>query len=166
MRQRITGGRVKGIRWIVGLPLGYAAYSVIVWFNEWLIILFSGFAKFLPVWIFQLEATLVNGTVAVYIGIGVSYFMLPSDNFALVNNTKVKIIYWVNSVLTILILINAGFLIYQAIHGELEGAIFQFIYIPLMIITIWVTQNAISAVDFNHNKPYRDYIEQAVASEL
>lgn len=150
---------MRGIRWIVGLPLGYMAYSFIVWFNEWLIIVFSGFAKFVPAWIFQSEATIVNGTLAIYIGLGVSYFVLPADNFALINNTKVKVIYWMNSIITIFILINAGFLIYQAMHGKLEGAIFQFIYVPLMIFTIWTTQNAIATVDFNHNKPYRDYLE-------
>ncbi|MDB5055064.1 MAG: hypothetical protein JWM44_3114 [Bacilli bacterium] len=151
---------MEGIRWIVGLPIGYGIYKLILWINFQLIFFLAPKLSFIPEFLWQLEYLFINCVIALYIAMAFSYFILPRDNFAPINNRKIRFIYWAISAWSVILMIIFGILIYQAFHGYQKGIIYQILYPPIMIFMMWFFHKAISVLDFKYNQPARDYIEQ------
>ena len=149
---------MRGIRWITGIPLGFWLYKFLVSLNLKFVVFLASLMTFVPNFIWEIEGLFVSGMVLVYLCIVITYFFLPKDDFALINNTKVRFLYWALSFWTVMLLLSGGVNIYNAFHEYKSGMIYQILYSPIMIFSMWMTHKGIAIVDFKHNEPAREYV--------
>lgn len=152
---------MHGIRWITGIPIGYLIYIGIMHVNLKLIGFLIKYLPFEILW--SIETIIVNTFIAIYFGIAFAYFILPRDNIALINNFKIKILYFAVSFWSVIQFLILGVAIYNSFHDRFD--IYQILYPIFAFSAMWLTFNAVKLVDFKHNQPARDYFDTYIKEQ-
>jgi hypothetical protein len=150
---------LRGVRWFIGVPLGYVVYYWLLRLNT---AVMNYFIKWIPNETFwSIEIIFAGAIVSVYFGVLTAYLILPKDDFPLINNKKVKAIKYATNLWIVLQLIFFGVAANDIInYGFVNGNVYYAIYPLIACFFIKTSYNSVALVDFNHNKVYRDYYEQ------
>ena len=149
---------LRGIRWFLGVPIGYAVYYWLIVLNTYVM---NQLIKWIPSTTFwSIEIIFAGAVVSVYIGMLTAYFILPNDDFPLINNKKVKAIKYASNIWIAFQLLLFGASANEIInYGFGNGNTYYAIYPLVASLFIKVTYNSIGMVDYKHNQVYRDYYE-------
>lgn len=155
---------MKVIRWIIGIPIGYSIYIALIGLNSWVVKMLY---RFIPSEIFwSIESVFVCSVVSVYIGVAFAYFILPKDDFALINNKKVRVLKYAINIWSCAQVIFIGATIYEIYkYGLYQGWIFHLAFPFVALGMMHFTHNAITLVDFKHNRENREFYEELMRSK-
>ncbi|MBB6731930.1 hypothetical protein [Cohnella zeiphila] len=148
---------MRGIRWIVGIPIGYYVYYLIMKINVDFVRWGVKIVPYETFW--SIEGLIANTFVAIYFAIAVAYFILPRDQFAIINNLKVKVLYYAISLWSVLQLIFLGVSVHDLFKNPYNGIVYQILYPILALMSMWWYHKGIALIDFKYNQPARDYLE-------